>query len=218
MVMGAPWHHKDVTTRGCMDSVALQADVGLASATLRSAESQPMSSHALVITCVGPDRPGLVSEVTRVIAACDGNILDSRMALLGGEFAIIMLVNVAAGQRAKLESELEAYAGTADLSLGIRATTTSPAAAPGRSYRVRADTMDHPGIVQQVAAFFGERQCNIAELETSVWSAPHTGTPMFSLDMHISVPAAVSSRELRNAFDSFCLDIDLDASLEPYSP
>lgn len=218
MVMAAPWHHKDVTATGCMDSVALRADAGLASATLSSAESQPMSSHALVITCVGPDRPGLVGEMTRVIAACDGNILDSRMALLGGEFAIIMLVNVAAGLRPQLEAELEAYATSADLSLGIRATTTTPATAPGRSYRVQAYTMDHPGIVQQVAAFFGERQCNIAELETSVWSAPHTGTPMFSLDMHISVPAAVASRELRHAFEEFCLDTDLDASLEPYIP
>ncbi len=174
-----------------------------------------MSSQALVITCVGPDRPGLVGEVSRIVTGCGGNIQDSRMALLGGEFAIIMLVNVAAGRRTDLETELAAHGKAAGLSIGVRHTTATPAVAPGRSYRVRADTMDHPGIVQQVAAFFAERQCNIAELETSVWPAAHTGTPMFTLDMEVSVPAALASRELREAFDHFCAETDLDASLEP---
>lgn len=170
----------------------------------------------LVITCVGSDRPGLVGELSSVIAGCGGNILDSRMALLGGEFAIIMMVEAADHDR--LEAELLRHAEQTGLSLGIRPTRQASATTPGRSYRVRADTMDHPGIVQQVAGFFAERGCNIAELETSVWAAPHTGTPMFTLDMQVSVPATLGSRALREAFDRFCLDTDLDATLDPVGP
>ncbi|MCC5886382.1 MAG: glycine cleavage system protein R [Gammaproteobacteria bacterium] len=174
-----------------------------------------MSTRALVITCVGPDRPGLVGALTGVIAQGGGNIQDSRMALLGGEFAIIMLVDVAADRHSDLQAGLETHAEAAGLVIGVRDTRRPAASAPGRSYRVRADTMDHPGIVQQIAAFFASQQCNIAELETSTWAAPHTGTTMFTLDMQVTVPATLASRVLREAFDQFCLDTDLDASLEP---
>ncbi|MCC5874060.1 MAG: glycine cleavage system protein R [Gammaproteobacteria bacterium] len=174
-----------------------------------------MSTRALVITCVGPDRAGLVGDLTGVIASAGGNILDSRMALLGGEFAIIMLVDVAADGHQPLQASLENHAATAGLVITLRDTSRTAAAAPGRSYRVRADTMDHPGIVQQVAAFFASHQCNIAELETSTWAAPHTGTTMFTLDMQVTVPATLASHVLREAFEQFCLDTDLDASLEP---
>lgn len=174
-----------------------------------------MSNRALVITCVGPDRAGLVGDLTGIIASAGGNILDSRMALLGGEFAIIMLVDVAPDAQPELQDRLESHAAAQGLVIGLRDTNRTAAAAPGRSYRVRADTMDHPGIVQQVAAFFASLQCNIAELETSTWAAPHTGTTMFTLDMEVSVPATLASRSLREAFEQFCLDTDLDATLEP---
>lgn len=174
-----------------------------------------MPTRALVITCVGPDRAGLVGDLTGVIAQAGGNILDSRMALLGGEFAIIMLVDVAATGQQQLQADLESHAKAQELVIAVRDTSRTTAAAPGRSYRVRADTMDHPGIVQQVAAFFASHQCNIAELETSTWAAPHTGTTMFTLDMEVSVPATLASRVLREAFEQFCLDTDLDATLEP---
>jgi len=174
-----------------------------------------MPTRALVITCVGPDRAGLVGDLTGVIAHAGGNILDSRMALLGGEFAIIMLVDVTADGHRHLQAQLESHAAAEGLVIGLRDTSRTAPAAPGRSYRVRADTMDHPGIVQQVAAFFASHQCNIAELETSTWAAPHTGTTMFTLDMQVSVPATLASRVLREAFEQFCLDTDLDATLEP---
>jgi len=123
-----------------------------------------MPTRALVITCVGPDRAGLVGDLTGVIAEAGGNILDSRMALLGGEFAIIMLADVSAEGHEHLQAELQRHAAAEGLVIGLRDTSRTTTAAPGRSYRVRADTMDHPGIVQQVAAFFASHQCNIADL------------------------------------------------------
>ena len=47
----------------------------------------------LVVTAVGRDRPGIVAELTAAVAACRANVADSRMALLGGEFALMMPVS-----------------------------------------------------------------------------------------------------------------------------
>ena len=46
----------------------------------------------VVITAVGDDRTGIVNELSNEILNDGGNIEDSRMAVLGGAFSLIMLV------------------------------------------------------------------------------------------------------------------------------
>ena len=73
--------------------------------------------------------------------------------------------------------------------------------------------MDHPGIVHEVAGFFSGRQINIEDLETRTSHAPHTGTPLFNLEMRIELPEGTKVHALRTAFESFCAERDLDGSL-----
>ena len=47
--------------------------------------------NQIVFTLSGPDRVGIVEEVTRVMVDVGANVETSRMARLGGEFAIIMM-------------------------------------------------------------------------------------------------------------------------------
>ena len=54
----------------------------------------------LVVTAVGPDRSGIVSELSGIIHQAGANLEDSRMAALGGEFAVLLL---ASGEDAALE-------------------------------------------------------------------------------------------------------------------
>ena len=64
-----------------------------------------------VLTLTGPDRIGIVDRVTRLLLDRGGNVETSRMARLGGEFAILMLVSMAAEQfavRQKAAEELAA--------------------------------------------------------------------------------------------------------------
>ena len=49
-------------------------------------------SVSLVLTVIGPDRPGLVEALSQSIASHDGNWLESRMAKLSGQFAGIVRV------------------------------------------------------------------------------------------------------------------------------
>ena len=50
--------------------------------------------NSLIISAVGSDRPGIVSEISGVITSHGGNIEKSRMIRLGADFTIIMLVTV----------------------------------------------------------------------------------------------------------------------------
>jgi glycine cleavage system transcriptional repressor len=82
-------------------------------------------------------------------------------------------------------------------------------------YMVDVISMDHPGIVSDVAEFFSSRNINIEDLSTWTYAAAHTGTPMFSMNMTISIPAEVNIGQLRDEFTRFCDGLNLDATLEP---
>ena len=73
-----------------------------------------------VLTVTGPDRIGIVERVTGHLFAQGGNVETSRMARLGGEFAILMLVSIPEDRIAALDVDLEALAA-----IGYKVTTTA---------------------------------------------------------------------------------------------
>src|SRR3954453_22707446 len=72
-----------------------------------------------VLTLTGPDRIGIVDEVTGLLLERGGNVETSRMARLGGEFAILMLVSMPAEHLAGLDEGLKRLA-----TQGYKVTTT----------------------------------------------------------------------------------------------
>ncbi len=49
--------------------------------------------HHAVLTAIGADRPGLVDEVSAYVLERGGNLEDSRMVNLHGQFAMMLLVS-----------------------------------------------------------------------------------------------------------------------------
>ncbi len=173
-----------------------------------------MSDH-LVISAVGNDQPGIVNKLSSLILDLDCNINDSRMAVLGGEFAVILLVNGEAARIQQLQQRLNEEQDNLELTIITRPTTEHAQAAQQQSrYNVTAEALDHPGIVQRLAGFFAERHINIENLSTGSSHAPHTGTVMFELSMQIDLSQHDTVEPLREQFITFCDDLNIDASLE----
>ncbi len=173
-----------------------------------------MSTH-LVITALGADRPGIVNDLSEVILDAGCNIEDSRMIVLGGVFAVMLMVSGNWNTVAKLEGSLAALGNR--LGMAISSERTQPRGAAGNllPYAVDVVAMDHPGIVHHLAHFFSGKGINIEELVTSSYSAAHTGTPMFSVHMEVGIPGDVHIAQLREAFLDFCDELNLDAVIEP---
>jgi len=169
----------------------------------------------LVISALGKDRPGIVNQLSRAILDAGCNIEDSRMTVLGGEFALMLLVSGVWNAIAKLESQAKALEKKLELTVVTHATETRAVKTAMVPYIVDVVSMDHPGIVHEIAEFFSTRNINIEDLSTWTYAAAHTGTPMFSMNMTISVPAAVNIGQLRDEFTRFCDSLNLDASIEP---
>lgn len=176
--------------------------------------SQPPRDY-LVITASGDDQVGLVQRFTSRIAEAGCNIEDSRMALLGGQFAIIMLVSGRWDALSKLEGRLDQLAGELGLSIIHKRTREAERGQPLVPYHIEVVAMDHPGIVHSLADFFSRQGINIEELDTDTYPAPHTGTPMFRVDMVVGIPAGMHIPTLRGDFFDYCDNLNLDAIFEP---
>ena len=57
----------------------------------------------VVLTGMGPDRSGIVNTLSGFLLDCSANIEDSRMAVLGEQFAVILLASGEDGIEAKLK-------------------------------------------------------------------------------------------------------------------
>lgn len=171
--------------------------------------------NLLVISALGRDRPGIVDALSETIAEYSCNVSESRMTVLGGEFAIIMMIAGNWDAVARLENNLPHVAEKLSLTLTIKRTELRMTEGKLLSYMVEVVSMDHPGIVRDIAKFFAARNINIEELQTTSYAAPHTGTPMFSMNMNISIPGDLSIAGLRGEFMDMCDELNLDAMLAP---
>lgn len=171
-------------------------------------------NERLMITASGEDKVGLVDQLTSKISESGCNIEESRMAVLGGQFALIMLISGAWNALSKLEGQMDALGGKLGLTI-IHNRTRKRARAQAAPYSVEVVAMDHPGIVHSLSAFFSRNGINIEELQTDTYPAPHTGTPMFSVTMTVSIPAGTHIATLRGNFLDYCDDLNLDAIFEP---
>jgi glycine cleavage system transcriptional repressor len=167
----------------------------------------------LVISALGEDRPGIVDKLSSIIFEHALNIEDSRMTVLGGEFAILLLVSGEQSAINALQARLSDIEQALQMSLLVKATTDSVMQDSTIPYSVEVAALDHPGIVRNIASFFSSRNINIVNLETERYPAPHTGSPMFALHMTIGIPAEINIPQLRDAFMDACDELNLDAEL-----
>lgn len=173
-----------------------------------------IKSNYLVISTIGTDQPGIVNKLAKTCSSNSCNIIDSRMTVLGGEFAVIMMVSGPWDSIAKLEKALPALSEELNLTTTVKHTKQRDSA-PSLAYTVSVVALDNPGIVHELAQFFSSQNINIDDLQTGTYSAPHTGTQMFNLDMSIRIPSNTHIATLRDEFMDFCDELNLDAMIEP---
>ena len=116
------------------------------------------SKNYLVISALGQDRPGLVNELTRVILDSGCNIVDSRMSVLGGEFAIILLISGTWNAVAKLDSQHEGVEKRLEMTLTTKRTEPRVPRDNLLPYAVDVVSIDQPGIVHHLGAILFDPQ------------------------------------------------------------
>jgi len=177
-----------------------------------------MSSHA-ILSAIGNDRPGLVDEVSEFIFERGGNIEDSRMVNLRGQFAIMVLVAGSEQTLARLRSESWQLQQKTGLQIDVRPATAASGAASAAAvpYRLSASGLDQPGLIHRISHLLRSASINIESLDTRLTSAPITGAPVFEMDMVISIPGSAPIGKLRSDLGAVCDELNMDFRLEAMS-
>jgi len=148
----------------------------------------------IVITLTGTDRIGIVEEVSGVLLALGGNVSTSRMARLGGEFTMLILVSLPVESVARLDG---AFAALIAQGYKLTVTETAPVDthASWPEYRVFVAGADHEGIVHQIASGLSASGITIESAETEIVEAPFSGAPLFSMRALVLVPPTLAEAE-----------------------
>ena len=170
----------------------------------------------LVMTIISPDRPGLVGQLSAVIADHGGNWLESRMAHLGGQFAGILRVEVPAATEQKFLAALHALEPQG---LSIRAQHDSAPAAPAARQFATVEVVGHdrPGIVRQISQVLAQQQVNVEELTTRCESAPMSGERLFRAVAQVQLPAGCGLNQLQQVLEQIASDLMVDINVKPGS-
>lgn len=165
----------------------------------------------LLLTAVGADRPGIVSSVAAKVAEHGGNWLESRMALLAGAFAGIILVDIPEEQADELRESLQSLETEG---LAVTVTPTAPVESHDQTVlSVRLIGHDHPGIVSQVTGAMAGLGVTIDDLDTNLRDAPMGDGVLFEAEARVRITSATTEDDLREALESIGAELMVDIDL-----
>lgn len=175
----------------------------------------------LVMTVIGADRPGLVQLVAARVADHGGNWLESRMCHLGGQFAGILRVEVAAERVDELVGALHRLEEDG-LRVIVHAEGGAGAKDGGRKTEDRGVKatlelvgQDRPGILRSISGVLAAHGVNVEELASERVSAPMGGGTLFQAHATVLVPAKAKLAAVRADLEKIAADLMVDLKLQP---
>ena len=158
--------------------------------------------NELAITVIGPDRTGIIAEVSGALAGVGANLSDSTMTRLRGHFAMTLIcTGPTAGDVEK------ALAPLGDLISTVRVVEPeTDAEVAGEPYLVSVHGADRLGIVAAVTRVVAAAGGNITDLSTRL-----TG-PLYVLIAEVDVPPGVAgdlAARLAEAADELGVEVTL---------
>jgi glycine cleavage system regulatory protein len=163
-----------------------------------------------VIALVGDDRPGLVEKLASVVAGHDGSWSESRMSVLAGQFAGVVLVRVDSEKAEALERDLKELAGDR-LQLSLRRADATPKAVrPHHAVCLELTGHDRPGLVHEITRVLNERDVNIDDLVTERMSGAMSGGALFRAVAELQVPDDLPLEQLRDDIEALANELMVD--------
>jgi glycine cleavage system regulatory protein len=170
--------------------------------------------ETLVMTIMAADRPGLVERIAACVADHGGNWLESRMCHLGGRFAGIARVEVAADKLTGLKRALHGLEADG-LRIVVESGAGAPSAGSGQAATLELVGNDRPGILRTVSGVLAAHGVNVEELSSECVSAPMGGGDLFQAKARVLVPAQVKLEAVRADLEKIAADLMVELKLQP---
>jgi glycine cleavage system transcriptional repressor len=171
-----------------------------------------MPNYAM-LSAIGKDQPGIAAGVSRILFEKDCNIEDSRMARLGGDFAIMLMLRMPEGITVRqMEQDLSPL--NADLKLTFQLTDLRPEDAMESPevtrHVVSVYGADKKGIVANITRHLADHSVNITDLTTHV--VQHA-QPLYIMLIEVEIPPYVDPATLGQELIQAGKEIDVEVSM-----
>ncbi|KIH76202.1 glycine cleavage system transcriptional repressor [Geoalkalibacter ferrihydriticus] len=171
------------------------------------------------LTIIGRDRPGIVSQVTEILYRLGCNIADSSCSILGGQFAMILIISHP--EYTDRASFGDVFAPLEETNLSVFLRTLRPGGEkrpdlPGEICMISVYGSDKPGIVYRVAKELGDRRINITDLNTKLIGSE--SRPVYVMMIEAVLPDDLSSDDLTHLLDHLKEALQVDISVRSITP
>jgi methionyl-tRNA formyltransferase len=175
-------------------------------------EDPPSASTSLVVTVMGPDRPGIVRQLSDRAERFGANWAASRLSHLAGEFAGMVHFEVPRESADALADSLRGLE-SAGLRLVIAKSESAEAPAGLRGIDLELIGEDRLGIVSKLTRILAEAGVSIEHMHTEIVGAQAHGKKTFKVAAHLLVPKALSTDELRAKLEVLGREMIVDFAL-----
>lgn len=176
-----------------------------------------MKHYALTI--IGRDRPGIVSQVTEILFRQGFNIADSSCSILGGQFAMILIIAHPAYESKEAFVEFFSPLEESGLSVFVRTLKAGGETRPhleGEICMISVYGSDKPGIVYRVAKELGERQINITDLNTKLIGTE--SRPVYVMMIEAVLPDNLDAAGLGEIMAKLKQELQVDITVRNITP
>ncbi len=178
--------------------------------------ARPTSNeNYLVVIAVAPQKKSPLLQLTRLVGDSGCHLIESRLATLGDDVAINLLLLGPWDAIAKFEAAAPRIEREEGIRLILQRTSARETRNTTLPYIVEVVAADKPGILHLLGEFFVDHGIAIESLSTNRYRAMQTGAEMFSAQITIGVPAKTHIASLRDDFLEFCDEQNLDAIMDP---
>lgn len=166
------------------------------------------SNHQIVLTAIGEDRSGIVSELTQLVSDCHCNIIDSRIAILGNEFTFIMLLSGDMSAISRIEHTLPTKGMELGLLTMMKRTSSHNQSKFCAGYTLEYTGIDTPGTLSKVTRFFADNNISICSLKSDTYENK-TDIKM-RCELEFNIPVDINVEQFKISFEDLSHVLNVD--------
>jgi len=169
------------------------------------------SNQQLVLTAIGDDRTGIVAELTQLVSECNCNIIDSRIAILGNEFSIIMLLSGDMAAISRIEHTIPVKSMEMGLLTMMKRTSNRSSCEFSAGYTLEYKGLDVAGTLSKVTSFLAEDNIGICSLKSDTYEEDGQLNMCSTLEINVPVDADFDCFKLK--LENLCTELKLESIL-----
>ena len=171
------------------------------------------------LTIIGRDRPGIVSDTAEILYQLGCNVADSSSTILGGQFAMILILSHPEISDIKQIEQAFSELGEGGLSVFVRALKPGGELRPelpGELCMISVYGSDKPGIVYQITKVLSDNNINIIDLNTKLVGTVER--PVYVMMCETALPDNMDDDDLKAMMNELKQRLEVDISVRTVTP